>query len=131
LSNFEGKVALVTGAGSGMGRATAIMFAARGAKVTVSDYVAEAADETVKTIRDAGGQAIAIRTDVRVASQVEAMVKQTVDKFGRFDTAFNNAGKGSAWARLAQITEEDFDNTVDTNLKGIFLCMKYEIPVMQ
>ena len=96
MSNFEGKVALVTGAGSGMGRATAIMFAARGAKVTVSDYVAEAADETVKTIREAGGQAIAIRTDVRVASQVEAMVKQTVDKFGRFDTAFNNAGKGSA-----------------------------------
>lgn len=125
MSNFEGKVALVTGAGSGMGRATAIMFAARGAKVTVSDYAGETAEETAQIIRQAGGEAIAIRTDVRVASQVEAMIKQTVDTFGRLDAAFNNAGRGSAWARLTQITEEDFDNTVDTNLKGVFLCMKY------
>ncbi len=131
MSIFEGKVALVTGAGSGMGRATAVMFAARGAKVTVSDYNADAAEETVKIIREAGGEAITVQTDVRIASQVEAMVKQTVDKFGRLDAAFNNAGKGSAWSKLAQITEEDFDNTVDTNLKGVFLCMKYEIPVMQ
>jgi NAD(P)-dependent dehydrogenase (short-subunit alcohol dehydrogenase family) len=128
---FEGKVALVTGAGSGMGRATAIMFARRGAKVTVSDYVMESAEETVKLIRDAGGEAIAVRTDVRVASEVEAMVRQTVDKFGRLDAAFNNAGKGGTWAKLANISEEEFDATVDTNLKGVFLCMKYEIIAMK
>lgn len=131
MSNFEGKVALVTGGGSGMGRATAVMFAKRGAKVTVSDYSEQAGAQTVRMIREAGGEAIFVQADVRVAQQVEEMVMKTVEQYGRLDAAFNNAGVGGPWARLAQISEEDFDKTLDTNLKGVFLCMKYEIPVMQ
>ncbi len=131
MSTFEGKVALVTGAGSGMGRATALMFAKRGAKVAVSDFAEAPGEQTVQMIKDAGGEAFFIQTDVRRADQVEKMVARTVENFGRLDAAFNNAGTGGTWSRLAQISEEDFDRTVDTNLKGVFLCMKFQIPVMQ
>ncbi len=128
---LENRVALITGAGSGIGRATARLFAKRGARVAVSDLSENQAEETRQMIVSEGGEAIAIPTDVRSASEVAAMVHKTVDTFGRLDAAFNNAGASHPWARLSQLSEEDFDRTVDTNLKGIFLCMKYEIPVMQ
>lgn len=131
MENFTDKVALVTGGSSGIGRATAIMFGKKGAKVVVANRRVKEGEETVTTIKDAGGEATFIQTDVRIASQVESLVDKIVEKYGRLDIAFNNAGVGGAWARLARETEEAFDAMVDTNLKGVWLCMKYEIPVMQ
>lgn len=131
MRELEGKVALVTGGGSGIGRATAVLFARRGARVAVSDFHLEAAQETCRLIASEGGEAMPIGTDVRVAREVEEMVARTLDRFGRLDAAFNNAGAGHPWARLARLSEEDFDRTVDTNVKGVFLSMKFEIPVMQ
>jgi NAD(P)-dependent dehydrogenase (short-subunit alcohol dehydrogenase family) len=87
--------------------------------------------ETVEMIKKAGGEAMFVQTDVRIASQVENMVNQTVERFGRLDIAFNNAGVGGIMARLIRTTEEVFDEVVDTNFKGVWLSMKYEIPVMQ
>jgi NAD(P)-dependent dehydrogenase (short-subunit alcohol dehydrogenase family) len=131
MNTFAGKVALVTGGSSGIGRATAIKFGEQGAKVVVANRREKEGKETVEMIRKAGGEAMFVQTDVRVASQVENMVQQTVKKYGRLDIAFNNAGVGGIMARLIRTTEEIFDELVDTNFKGVWLSMKYEIPVMQ
>ena len=131
MDNFAGKVALVTGGSSGIGRATAIKFGEQGAKVVVAARREEEGKETVEMIEKAGGEATFMRTDVRIASQVEDMVNQTVEKYGRVDIAFNNAGVGGIMARMVRTTEEVFDEVVDTNFKGVWLSMKYEIPVMQ
>jgi NAD(P)-dependent dehydrogenase (short-subunit alcohol dehydrogenase family) len=128
--DFEGKVALVTGAATGMGRATALAFAAAGAKVVVADIAREAAEQTVADIAAAGGEARFARTDVSNAADVEAMVARTLDWFGRLDCAFNNAGVFLEGERLADCTEEIWDRTVGINLKGVFLCLKYELPQM-
>jgi NAD(P)-dependent dehydrogenase (short-subunit alcohol dehydrogenase family) len=131
MNTFTGKVVLVTGGSSGIGRATAIKFGEQGAKVVVAARREKEGKETVEMIKKAGGEAMFIQTDVRIASQVENMVQQTVKKYGRLDIAFNNAGVGSIMARLIRTTEELFDEVVDTNFKGVWLSMKYEIPVMQ
>jgi NAD(P)-dependent dehydrogenase (short-subunit alcohol dehydrogenase family) len=131
MNTFAGKVALVTGGSSGIGRATALKFGERGAKVVVAARREKEGNETVDMIRKARGEAAFVQTDVRVAAQVENMVKQTVEKYGRLDIAFNNAGVGGIMARLVRTTEEIFDEVVDTNFKGVWLSMKYEIPVMQ
>ncbi len=131
MSTFAGRVALVTGASLGIGRATAIKFGERGAKVVVAARREKEAKETVEMIEKAGGEAMFVQTDVRIASQVENMVQQTVKKYGRLDIAFNSAGVGGIMARMVRTTEEVFDELVDTNFKGVWLCMKYEIPVMQ
>ncbi len=131
MDTFAGKVALVTGGSSGIGRATAIKFGEQGAKVVVAARREKEGKETVEMIRKAGGEAAFVRTDVRIASQVENMVNQTVEKYGRLDIAFNNAGVGGIMARMVRTTEEVFDEVVDTNFKGVWLSMKYEIPVMQ
>jgi NAD(P)-dependent dehydrogenase (short-subunit alcohol dehydrogenase family) len=131
MNTFAGKVALVTGGSSGIGRATAIKFGERGAKVVVAARREKEGKETVEMARKAGGEAMFIQTDVRIASQVENMVNQTVKKYGRLDIAFNNAGVGGIMARLVRTTEEIFDEVVDTNFKGVWLSMKYELPVMQ
>jgi NAD(P)-dependent dehydrogenase (short-subunit alcohol dehydrogenase family) len=131
MDKFTGKVALVTGGSSGIGRATAIKFGEQGAKVVVAARREKEGKETVDMIRKAGGEATFIRTDVRIASQVENMVQQTVERYGRLDIAFNNAGVGGIMARLVRTTEEIFDEVVDTNFKGVWLCMKHQIPVMQ
>jgi len=131
MDTFAGKVALVTGGSSGIGRATAIKFGERGARVVVAARREKEGNETVETIRKAGGEAVFVRTDVRIPTQVESLVSQTVKKYGRLDIAFNNAGVGGIMARLVRTTEEVFDELVDTNFKGVWLCMKYEIPVMQ
>jgi NAD(P)-dependent dehydrogenase (short-subunit alcohol dehydrogenase family) len=131
MNTFAGKVALVTGGSSGIGRATAIKFGERGARVVVAARRENESRETMEMIRKAGGEAIFVQTDVRIASQVENMVQQTVKKYGRLDIAFDNAGVGGIMARLVRTTEELFDEVVDTNFKGVWLSMKYEIPVMQ
>jgi NAD(P)-dependent dehydrogenase (short-subunit alcohol dehydrogenase family) len=131
MNTFAGRVALVTGGSSGIGRATAIKFGERGAKVVIAARREKEGSETVDMIKKAGGEAIFVRTDVRIASQVENMVQQAVKKYGRLDIAFNNAGVGGIMARLVRTTEELFDELVDTNFKGVWLSMKYEIPVMQ
>src|SRR3981189_2322460 len=129
-SNLKGKVALVTGGGSGIGKATAMTFAREGAKVAIADYVPEGGERTVKEITAAGGEAIFINADVSVGRQVEAMVNKIVQTWGRLDCAHNNAGIEGRMANTAECTEENFDRTVAINLKGVWLCMKYEIPQM-
>jgi NAD(P)-dependent dehydrogenase (short-subunit alcohol dehydrogenase family) len=126
----EGKVALVTGGGSGIGRATSLIFAREGATVMIADYNPEGAERTVKMIKDAGGKAACLNIDVSVAKQVQAMVEKTVETFGRIDCAFNNAGIEGKTADTVECTEEVFDRIIAINLKGVWLCMKYEIPQM-
>jgi NAD(P)-dependent dehydrogenase (short-subunit alcohol dehydrogenase family) len=131
MDTFAGKVVLVTGGSSGIGRATAIKFGERGARVVVANRREKEGEETVEMIKKAGSDGVFVQTDVRIAPQVENMVNQTVKKYGRLDIAFNNAGVGGIMARLIRTTEEVFDEVVDTNFKGVWLSMKYEIPVMQ
>jgi NAD(P)-dependent dehydrogenase (short-subunit alcohol dehydrogenase family) len=131
MNMFAGKVALVTGGSSGIGRATAIKFREQGAKVVVAARREKEGNETVDMIKKAGGEGTFVQTDVRIASQVENMVNQTVERYGRLDIAFNNAGVGGIMARMIRTTEVIFDEVVNTNFKGVWLSMKYEIPVMQ
>lgn len=128
---LQDRVALITGAASGIGRATALAFAKEGAKVVVDDINAEGGEETVRMIKEAGGEAIFVKADVRVAAEVEMMVNKTVEAYGRLDCAHNNAGIIGYTGFISECTEENWDNVVNTNLKGVWLCMKYEIPVMR
>jgi NAD(P)-dependent dehydrogenase (short-subunit alcohol dehydrogenase family) len=127
---FDGKVALVTGGSSGIGQATAIAFAREGAKVALTYHSNRAGgDETVRLIEEHDGHAILLQTDVAKASEVQALVDATVATYGRLDFAFNNAGTGVG-KLIHETTEEEWDRVVNTNLKGVWLCMKYELPVM-
>lgn len=130
MNEFEGKVALVTGGGSGIGRATALAFAREGAKVVIADRDVQRAEEIVSIIRDAGGAASFRRTDVSVAADVEALVDYTVTTYGRLDLAFNNAGIEGGVKPLADQTEANFDAVMNVNVKGVWLSMKYEISRM-
>jgi NAD(P)-dependent dehydrogenase (short-subunit alcohol dehydrogenase family) len=127
---MEGKIALVTGGGSGIGRATAIVFARDGAKVVVADVTVEGGEETVRRIRDAKGEAIFVKTDVSQAVEVAALINAAVETYGRLDCAFNNAGIAGTLATVADCTEENWERVINTNLKGVWLCMKYEIRQM-
>jgi NAD(P)-dependent dehydrogenase (short-subunit alcohol dehydrogenase family) len=127
---LEGKRALITGAGAGIGRATALCFARHGAKVAVADVAAETGEETVRLIKGEGGEAIFIKCNVAASSQVKAMVDQAAAAFGGLDCAFNNAGVETALLKLADDTEENFDRLTAINLKGVWLCMKHEINYM-
>ena len=131
--DFTGKVAVVTGGSMGIGRATARMFAQRGARVVVADVEEEEGSRTVAAIADAGGEATFVRTDVADASDVARMVAAAVDNYGRLDYAFNNAGiggRGSLVLKTAEWDEAQFDDFIRVNLKGVWLCMKYEIAQM-
>lgn len=128
---FEGKVALVTGAASGIGRASAIMFAQRGASVAVSDVNVSGGEETVRLIKENGGEAIFFKTDVLRSEEVQAFVNRTAETYGRLDYAHNNAGMTRAVAvPTAEYKDEDWDVEVGVNLRGVFFCMKYELRQM-
>jgi NAD(P)-dependent dehydrogenase (short-subunit alcohol dehydrogenase family) len=128
LGRLEGKVALVTGGGSGIGRASVLAFAREGAKVVVADVNVEGGAETVRLIKEADGEAIFVKVDVSQATEVEAMVNQTVETYGRLDCAFNNAGiAGTPLVSTADYVEEVWDDVISINLKGVWLCLKYEI----
>jgi NAD(P)-dependent dehydrogenase (short-subunit alcohol dehydrogenase family) len=128
---FKDKVALVTGASSGIGKVTAIEFAREGAKVVVAARRADESEATVKAIKDSGGEAIFVQTDVRQPDSIQELIAKTVETYGRLDCAFNNAGiAGDVFLPTAEHTEENWDNVIDTNLKGVWMCMKYEIREM-
>jgi NAD(P)-dependent dehydrogenase (short-subunit alcohol dehydrogenase family) len=131
MSRLDGKVAFITGAGSGIGQATATLFAREGAKVVVSDISAEGGEKTVEMIKADGNEAMFVKTDVTQSSEVEGAINMAVNAYGRLDCAFNNAGGNVGEASpLAESTEEIWERVINLNLKGVWLCMKYEIMQM-
>jgi NAD(P)-dependent dehydrogenase (short-subunit alcohol dehydrogenase family) len=126
----NGKVAFVTGAASGIGRVTALEFARRGAAVVVVDIDHRGNRDTATMIQDIGGRALAVGCDVTRGADVRAALDRTVQTFGRLDYAFNNAGAEQRPKLMADTTEEEWDRIIAINLRGVFLCLKYEIPLM-
>jgi NAD(P)-dependent dehydrogenase (short-subunit alcohol dehydrogenase family) len=124
------KVAIVTGGTSGIGRDTAVLFAQAGVKVVVAGRREAEGNETVEMIRAAGGDGFFVKTDVAIAAEVQALVRKTIEKFGRLDIAFNNAGIEGNLVPIVIQPEADWDRTIDINLKGTWLCLKYEIQQM-
>ena len=125
-SIFKNKVAIITGGSFGIGRATAIAFSKKGAKVAIVDWVED--QETLNQIKSTGAEAIFIKCDVSKAEDVRMMVKKTIDTFGQLDYAFNNAGIEGNKGSTIDCTEENWDKTIAINLKGVWLCMKYQLP---
>jgi NAD(P)-dependent dehydrogenase (short-subunit alcohol dehydrogenase family) len=128
--NFTGKVAFVTGAGSGIGRATALAFARQGTNVVVADISEPNIQETTRLIEELGGHALGFRCDVTRAEDVKGALDRAVETFGRLDVAFNNAGSEQPITATADLTEAEWDRILSINLRGVFLCMKYEIPLL-
>src|SRR4051812_30790625 len=129
-NGFAGKLAFVTGAGAGIGRAAALAFAREGANVVVTDRSEANNRETARMIEQAGGRALAVTCDVSREEDVRAALDQTIKLFGRLDYAFNNAGIEQAMMPLADLTVEQWDRLIEVDLRGVFLCMKYQIPLM-
>src|SRR4051794_10139110 len=131
MKGFAGKVAFVTGAANGIGRAAALAFAREGASVVAADVSEQGNRETVRLIEEQGGRAVAVRCDVTKAGDVKAALAKTVEAFGRLDFAFNNAGiEPKKPAPTADYDEDEWDRILDVDLRGVFLCMKYEIPLI-
>ncbi len=130
MKKLEGKIALITGAGSGMGKATAMLFAREGAKIAAVDIDEKAADETASEIERGGGRAIAIRADVSIEEDASRMVERTMRQLGTPGVAFNNAGIEGESALIGKMTCEAFDRVIAINLRGVFLGMKYVLPPM-
>lgn len=127
---FQHKVAIITGASFGIGRATAIAFAQRGAKLVLADWKEDPEQQTMKQVKALGADAIFVQCDVSKASDVQNLMDSCIKTYGRLDYAFNNAGIEGAQAITHECSEENWDNTIAVDLKGIWLCMKYEIPQM-
>jgi len=128
---LENKVALITGAGSGMGEASALLFSREGAKVSVVDIDEKGGEQTVEMIKQDGGEAIFVQADVSKADDAERMIKATIDAFGKLDILFNNAGIPMTMTPVEEVREEVWDRIMDINVKGIFLGCKYAIPIMK
>ena len=127
---LEGKISLVTGASSGIGRSAVLAFVREGAKVVASDMDCQGGEECARLARDMGAEAVFLPADVSQDSEVEALIHTAVETYGRLDCAFNNAGTEGALAPTAECTEENWDRTIAVNLKGVWLCLKYEIRQM-
>lgn len=127
---LDGKIALITGGSSGIGRETAVLFAQHGASLAIADLNPDGGQDTVQLIREAGGTAVFIQTDVAQAAQVENMVNEVMREYGRLDIAFNNAGIEGAPVRTMDVIEAEFDQILAVNAKGVWLCLKYEIQQM-
>lgn len=130
MDRLKNKIALVTGGSSGIGRAAAQLFAREGAKVVIADINVEGGEETLQTIREGGGEAQFFRTDISKAADVEALINEIIDIHGRLDCAYNNAAIFGELLSIVDHTEETWDHTIETNLKGTWLCMKHQIPQM-
>ena len=130
MSSLADKVALVTGGGSGIGRAAAQLFAREGAKVVVADVSVAGGQETVELVLQAGGEAIFVPCDVSQATEVETLINECVQTYSRLDCAFNNAGILGEMGKTEECSEENYDRLMAVNLKGVWLCMKYEIRQM-
>ena len=128
--SFAGRVAFVTGAANGIGRAAALAFAREGANVVIGDISERGNQETFRMVEELGARALAVRCDVTRAEDVRSALDRAVDTFGRLDFAFNNAGVEQPIMPLADVTEEEWDRIIDVDLRGVFLCMKYEVPLM-
>jgi NAD(P)-dependent dehydrogenase (short-subunit alcohol dehydrogenase family) len=130
MASFKGKVVLITGGTSGIGRSTAVAFAREGAKVVVAGRRAEEGAETVRLVKEADSDGFFVKTDVRFEPQVKSLVGQTLSRFGRLDVAFNNAGIEQLPQPLTETTEEQYDQIIDINVKGVWLCMKHQVPAL-
>ena len=130
VNSFNGKVAVVTGAGSGIGRACAVAFAAEGAQVVVADIAAKGGAETVRLIRAANGETVYVQCDVSKSADVQALMAATVKTYGHLDYACNNAGIGGPAMTSGNYSEADWRKVIDVNLTGAWLCMKYELPLL-
>ena len=131
MSDFEGKVILITGATSGLGATAAVSLAGKGAKVAITGRREEQGQAVLAQMQAAGGEGLFIKTDVTVRADVEAMIARTIERFGRLDGAVNNAGiTGGMFKPLADYSDEDWHSVIDTNLTGVFLCMRAQIPAM-
>jgi len=128
MNGLKGKVALITGGSSGIGKAASLAFAREGTKVVICSIQPKEGNETVDIIKNEGGEALFVKTDVTKSAQVEAAVKKTIGSYGRLDFAFNNAGINGEIAPVDQYSEEGWDTIIGINLKGVWLSMKYEIP---
>jgi len=130
MKRLEGKIALVTGGSSGIGQATASAFAREGAKVVIADVQVEGSTKTLQMIKKVGSEGIFVKTDVSQAGEVESLIKKVVESYGRLDCAFNNAGIETERSFTADCSEAVWDRVINTNLKGVWLCLKYEIRQM-
>jgi NAD(P)-dependent dehydrogenase (short-subunit alcohol dehydrogenase family) len=129
-SELEGKVALVTGGTSGIGRDTAVLFAKAGARVVIAGRREPEGNETIELIRTAGGDGLFVKADISKPSDVDALIQKAAERFGRLDIAFNNAGIEGVWVPIVRQSEADWDRTIAINLKGVWLSLKYEIRQM-
>ena len=131
IASLEGKVALVTGGSSGIGRASALALAREGAKIVVADIAVEEGEDTVHLIEKANGEGIFVKADVSQIDQVKTLIKKVIAVYGSLDCAINNAGIEGKMASLVAGTEDNWERVIDINLKGVWMCMKYEIPYMR